>query len=178
MHGCGSIGRAGGDVGDLGALLDVRLLIVGRDDPRARDHLPQGVRLQGGKLEVDEVAAAEIYQGERKLSGGIRDREVHVELRRIRVARVGDPRSQFVGRLCPRFPGACRAAAGHDRRRRQRAAEAAGITALQREPGLDAKAHAKLPAELVAGDHDTAFDQDLPHRDVDLADHAPHFLEP
>ena len=99
-------------------------------------------------------------------------------MRRIRVARVGDPRSQFVGRLCPRFPGACRAAAGHDRRRRQRAAEAAGITALQREPGLNSEAHAELAAELVAGDHDAAFDQHLPHRDIDLTYHAPHFLEP
>ena len=48
---------------------------------------------------------------------------------------------------------------------------------MQREPGLNAEADAELPAELVARDHDAAFDQDLPDRDIDLADHAPHFLQ-
>jgi hypothetical protein len=61
--------------------------------------------------------------------------------------------------------------------RRQAAADAAGVALAEREARLHTQAHAKLAAERVAGDHDPAFDEHLAHRDVDLANHAPDFLE-
>ena len=57
------------------------------------------------------------------------------------------------------------------------AAHTAGIAPVQGEAGLHAEAHAELASELVVGDDDAAFDDDLTHGDVYLADQPAHFLQ-
>ena len=59
---------AGRHVRNLGALLDLRLLVVAGHDARARDDLAAVVRLERRELEVDEVAAAEVDQRQRELA--------------------------------------------------------------------------------------------------------------
>ena len=48
---------------------------------------------------------------------------------------------------------------------------------LNVNPVCCAEAHAELPAELVAGDHDARLDQHLPDRRVDLPDDLADLLE-
>ena len=79
--------RRGRQVRDLRALRDDRLLLVGRDHARARDHLAAVVGFEGGELDVHQVAAAEVEDRQRELAGGARHRQVHVELLGLRADR-------------------------------------------------------------------------------------------
>ena len=106
LHGRRAVGGARSHIGNLGALLDARLLVVRGHDARAGDDLAAAVGFERRQLEIDQVAAAQVDQRQRNLSGRVGDRQVDVELRRIRVAGVCDSRRELKRRLRARFADA------------------------------------------------------------------------
>ena len=178
LHGGRAVSRTRSDIGNLGALLDARLLVVRRHDARAGDDLASAVAFERRQLEIDQVAAAQVDQRQRNLSGRAGDRQVHVELRRIRVPRARDSRCELKRRLRARFASARSPRAGDDRLGAQRATEAARVPLIEREACLHSEAHAELAAELIVGDDNPALDHDLAHDDVDLPDEPAHFFQP
>ena len=97
----------------------------------------------------------------------------------MRISGAGDSRRELERRLRARFARDRRSAAGADYRLRiERPADAAGVAPIEREARLHAEPNAELAAELVVGDDDAAFDDDLPHGDVDLANQPADFFEP
>ncbi len=95
-------GRAAGGrllIGDLHALLDEGLALVGGDHPRAGDDLAAALGLQGGQLQVQQVVLAQ--DGEGHIGGvGVHHRQIHVEA--VRLGRERWPASR------PRRRAACR----------------------------------------------------------------------
>src|SRR4029453_8709329 len=163
-------------VRNLGALLDVRLLVVGGHDARARDYLAARIRFERGELEVDEIAAAEVDERQRELSRSAEDRKVHVELRAVRVTGRCDSGRELERRLRPRVANEPVALQVNDGLRVEAAALADRVF-IEREARLGAEAHAKLIAELVARNNDARFNHHLANRRIELADDLAHFLE-
>src|SRR5204863_8953527 len=145
------------DVRNVGALLDVRLLVVGGDHAWARHDLAAIVRFESGKLEVDQIAATEIDQRQRKLSGGICDRQVDVQLIRRRITGRRETGGQLEWRLCIRRPSAAggRTWQVDNRLSRQAAADAHGIAAITEcRAGLLSEPNTERSAESVVGNYD------------------------
>ena len=183
----GRAARRRREVRDLRALRDHRLLLVGGDHARARDHLAAVVGFERGELDVHEVAAAEVEDRQRELAGRADHRQVHVELLGLRAdrdrarRRVRHREQQVLGRAAG--VGERRRAA-RDRVVGQRActvstrgAGDADVVVARVERRLRAEARAELAAPLVVGDHDARLDQHLAHRDVELQDQAAGLLE-
>ena len=163
-------GRRRGLVRDLGALLDVGLDVVSRDDARTRDELAARVELQCRDLEVQEAGLTRIEQRERECTRGsargaqARRREVNGQGIReealrvvLRLAGLHTRASDVATEEHPEAIGA-----GH------------GETVALRDR---AKSCAKRTTEGVGRLDDAGFDHHLTHRHVDLLDELRDLLE-
>ena len=165
-------GRATGRchlVGQLGALLDQGLDLVGSHHPRARHHLALAIGLQRRELEVQEAV------------GGHTENR-HSKGRRTVAALTERWQVDKIAAQVNRAPGA---AARH--RIAITAAKGQPAVTAQGETGLAAACRAQITAtqthaqrftKSIRSFDDARLNQHLAHRDVKLGDQLLHLLEP
>src|SRR3569832_341443 len=157
----GCAARARFLIWDLHALFDQRLFLIGGVDARVGHHLAAALGLERGQFQIDQRVLAE--DGKADAARGNRDRQARAQSARQRRHRHREGLSRALeigeGAVDDGIIGG--GGAGETDH---------AVAAVLLDVG-DAEARAEAAAEVVVGDDDARFDQDLPHRDVELAHH-------
>src|SRR5262249_2160731 len=150
-------------VGDLRALRDVGLDIVGRDNARAGNDLTLLISLQGRDLQVQEAGRSGVEDRVSELTGRATSdgggRQVDAE-------RIGEEAGRVVLRLTALHAQTVRVAAGHE-------LDVAVSVTVCRAGCRNAQAGADVLVEAVGRLDDARLDLHLPHRHVDLLHQCP-----